>query len=124
MNTGTIEIVDLSSDDEGAKVIPKAVKLEPDFVSGAKQQNETNKGIRSHSVRQDSEENISSNGPSTGHSSSSVLDPGLSTVDDADLSSSSSIHAAPICRQFWKAGNYDDELRSKVKLQSNLTSIF
>ena len=120
MNTGTIEIVDLSSDDEGEKVIPKAVKLEPDFVSGAKQQNETNKGIQSHSVRQDSEENISSNGPSTGHSNSSVLDQGLSPVDDTDMSYASPICAAPLCRQFWKAGNYDDGLGSKVTaVQSN-----
>ena len=130
---GTTEVVDLSIDNEGGQSSPRAlaVELESDFAGNAKQQIKNSKGrlakpqsSQNYFIRHDSEENLSSNGPSTGHGSSSVLDQGLSTVDDAEFSSSSSIHAAPICRQFWKAGNYDDELRSKVKVQSNLTSIF
>jgi len=57
---GPTEIVDLSSDDESETVCLKAVKLEGDFV--------VDKRYQSHTTRQDSEENLSSNGPSTGHS--------------------------------------------------------
>ena len=72
-----------------------------------------------HTTGQDSEENLSSNGPSTGHSNSSVLEQGPSPVDDTGISYASSIGVAPLCRQFWKAGNYDDGLGSKVTVQSN-----
>ena len=124
---GPTEVVYLSSDDESEKEVAfKAVKLEEDFVLDAKQYNETNKGqlakhkrSQSHTTGQDSEENLSSNGPSTGHSNSSVLEQGPSPVDDTGISYASSIGVAPLCRQFWKAGNYDDGLGSKVTVQSN-----
>lgn len=123
---GTAEIVDLSSGDESEEVGLKDVKLESDFVTGAMLQNESSKSLlathkrsRSRSIRQDSEENISSNAPSTGHSISSVLEQGLSPVDDTGLSYLSPISAAPVCRQFWKAGNYDDGPGSKVTILSN-----
>ncbi|TKY73522.1 MORC family CW-type zinc finger protein 3 [Spatholobus suberectus] len=123
---GPTEIVDLSSDDESEKVGFKDVKLEDDFVMDAKQYNEPDKGqlakhkrSRSHTTTgQDSEENISSNGPSTGHSNSSVLEQGPSPIDDTGISYVSPIGAAPLCRQFWKAGNYDDGPGSKVTVQN------
>lgn len=123
-----MEFIDLSSDDESGDVGPRAIKLESDFVEGAKQINDTNKGqlkhqkSHNHSGKQDSEENRSSNGPtpSTVHSSSSVLEQGLSPVDDRGLSFTSPIGPAPLCKQFWKAGNYDDGLGSKITVQSNL----
>ncbi|KAK8465788.1 hypothetical protein PHAVU_009G176500 [Phaseolus vulgaris] len=108
---GPTEIVDLSSDDESETVCLKAVKLEGDFVMDKK--------CQSHTTGQDSEENLSSNGPSTGHSNSSVLEQGPSPVDDTCISYVSPIGAAPLCRQFWKAGNYDDGIGSKVTVQSN-----
>ncbi|KAK7354033.1 hypothetical protein VNO80_19489 [Phaseolus coccineus] len=104
---GPTEIVDLSSDDESETVCLKAVKLEGDF-----------KRCQSHTTGQDSEENLSSNGPSTGHSNSSVLEQGPSPVDDTGISYVSPIGAAPLCRQFWKAGNYDDGIGSKVTVQN------
>ncbi|KAG2399183.1 Protein MICRORCHIDIA 6 [Vigna angularis] len=107
---GPAEIVDLSSDDESETVCLKAVKLEGDFV--------TDKRYQSHTTRQDSEENLSSTGPSTGHSNSSVLEQGPSPVDDTGISYVSPIGAAPLCRQFWKAGNYDDRIGSKVTVQN------
>ncbi|XP_022636271.1 protein MICRORCHIDIA 6 isoform X2 [Vigna radiata var. radiata] len=107
---GPTEIVDLSSDDESETVCLKAVKLEGDFV--------TDKRYQSHTTRQDSEENLSSTGPSTGHSNSSVLEQGPSPVDDTGISYVSPIGAAPLCRQFWKAGNYDDRIGSKVTVQN------
>lgn len=121
----TTEIVDLSSDDESEEVGPiVAVKLETDYIADAKQHNETDKDqlarrerSRSHATRQDAEGNISSNAPSTGHSNSSVLEQG--SIDDTGISYASSIGVAPVCRQFWKAGDYDDGLDSKVTVQSN-----
>ncbi|XP_027356973.1 protein MICRORCHIDIA 6 isoform X2 [Abrus precatorius] len=122
---GPTEIVDLSSDDESEKGGFKPVKLEADFIMDSEQHNETHKGqlakrkrSRSHATGPDSEENISSTGPSTGHSNSSVLEQGLSPIDDTGISYASPICAAPICRQFWKAGNYDDRLGSKVTVQN------
>ncbi|KAJ1418303.1 Histidine kinase/HSP90-like ATPase [Sesbania bispinosa] len=123
------EIVDLSSDDETETETEKAgleaVKLETDFTTGVMQQNKTDKGqlakhkrSRSHATRQDSEENISSSNPSAGHSNSSVLEQGTSPVDDTGISYASPICAAPLCRQFWKAGSYDDGLGSKVTVQN------
>ncbi|WVZ21427.1 hypothetical protein V8G54_008749, partial [Vigna mungo] len=110
INMGPTEIVDLSSDDESETVCLKAVKLEGDFV--------TDKRYQSYTTRQDSEENLSSTGPSTGHSNSSVLEQGPSLVDDTGISYVSPIGAAPLCRQFWKAGNYDDRIGSIVTVQN------
>ncbi|KAI3807027.1 hypothetical protein L1987_22947 [Smallanthus sonchifolius] len=42
-------------------------------------------------------------------------------VDDANLCSTSPICEAPIIRQFWKAGVYNDELASKSRTQSGST---
>lgn len=122
---GTVEIVDLSSDDESEKVGPVVVKLEPDYVRGADKPHGTDKGVlakfdkfRRHATGQDAEENISSNAPSTGHSNSSVLEQGPSPVDDTGISYASSICAAPLCKQFWKAGSYNDGLGSQITVQS------
>ncbi|GAV58332.1 HATPase_c_3 domain-containing protein [Cephalotus follicularis] len=43
---------------------------------------------------------------------------GQSPVDDTGVSSTSSICQAPLRRQFWKSGTYDDGLGSKVPLQN------
>lgn len=120
----TREIVDLSSDDEEGNVGPETVKLDSDFVRCAMEQNETHKGVakhqrsHSHSTRQDYEEIISSSGPSTCHSYSSVLETDLLPVDDG-LSYPTPICAAPLCTMFWKAGNYDNGLGSNARVQSN-----
>lgn len=71
-----------------------AVKLETSPGEAAKQKPNFN------------EENRSSTG-------TSVLDQEQSPVDDANLCSTSPICAAPLCRQFWKAGAYNDELTPK-----------
>jgi hypothetical protein len=119
-----IDIVDLSSDDECGDLNVKAVKLEPGIVGGRVQQKENKARLVKHQKfetqfrRQGSEENRSSNALSTGQSSSSILDQGQSPLDDTSLSSTSPICPAPVCRQFWKAGNYDDGLGSKISLQS------
>ncbi|KAK7849191.1 protein microrchidia 6 [Quercus suber] len=120
----TIDIVDLSSDDESEDLNVKAVKLEPGIVGGRVQQKEIKPQLLKHQTsktqyrRQESEENRSSNALSTGQSNSSILDQGQSPLDDTSLSSSSPICPAPLCRQFWKAGSYDDGLASKVSIQN------
>lgn len=113
-----IEVVVLSSDDEGGKVGLEAAS------SG--NQHETNKGLptmhqrsQSHSSSQVSEENLISNGPSSCHSYTGASELGFLSVDDTGLSCSQPINAAPLCRKFWKAGNYDNWLGSKVSSQCN-----
>ncbi|KAK0587848.1 hypothetical protein LWI29_029942 [Acer saccharum] len=119
------DIVDLDSDDEAGREDVKPAKLKPDSVGGTKQQKYYHKtqgsvNLKSKTLprRQDSEENKSSNALSAGQSGSSILEQGQSPVDDTGISSMSSIGPAPLCRQFWKAGNYNDELGSKVPLQN------
>ncbi|KAK7291623.1 hypothetical protein RIF29_06919 [Crotalaria pallida] len=122
---GEIEVVDLSSDEEGGQVGPKAFKGGSVSGSFAKRQNETRRDqlakyhiFQSHSNRQDYEENTSSNGPSTCHSYSDILEPGLLPADDTGLSHPSQNCAAPLCRMFWKAGDYDNGLDSQVRVQN------
>lgn len=107
-----IEIVHLSSDDEGEDVF-KAVRL-----------HETNKGLltknkrsQSHSTSQVSEENIVSSGLSSCRSVTCASELGFLSVDDTSLSSPQPISTAPLCRKFWKAGNYDNQLGSKLGSQ-------
>lgn len=120
----SIDIVELSSDDEYGDVDVKAVRLEPDIVQGRIQLEENKVQLAKHQKfemrcgRQESEENRSSNAFSTGQSSSTILDQGQSPVDDTSLSSASPLCSAPLCRLFWKAGNYDEGLGAKVSLQN------
>ena len=118
---GPTEIIDLTSDDECDAGL-KAVKVESDFVERTEQEAESDKvQLATHicSVKQESEENRNPSGPtqSTDHSSSSVLEQGLSPVDNLGPSYTSPIAPAPLCRQFWKAGDYDDGLGSKIPVQ-------
>ncbi|XP_060170555.1 protein MICRORCHIDIA 6-like isoform X2 [Lycium barbarum] len=50
---------------------------------------------------------------STRHSGATVLDKEPSPIDASSLESMSPICPAPLCRQFWRAGNYDSGLISK-----------
>lgn len=69
--------------------------------------------------RQNSEENGNSNTISAGQSGSSILEQEQSPVHDRGVSHmSTAVSAAPLCRQFWKSGNYNDGLGPKVTLQS------
>lgn len=126
------DIIDLCSDDDGnGEVDVKAVKLEPDLVVRLTEQNIYNKTdldqhnkSQTHYRRQESEENRSSSALSTGQSGISVLDREQSPlVDDGSLCSTLPICSAPLCRQFWKAGNYIDVPTPMSALQSILLSI-
>lgn len=123
-----IDVVHLSSDDELGEVDVKPVKLELDDFAARhlQQQNEKNKADqqvkkkkknRHHKTKTTTNpvDDRSSNALSNGHSSSTILDQGPSPVDDTGAASSTSpLYPAPLCRQFWKAGNYNDGIGSKV----------
>ena len=122
-------IVDFCSDDELGETDMKALKLELVLDRAPMQQKEYQKAnltrhpkSNTNSKRQESEENRSLNCSSTHQSNPSILDQQLSPIDDASLSFASPICSAPVCRQFWKAGNYDEGLASKSTLQSNVLS--
>ncbi|KAI3454468.1 hypothetical protein Pfo_011131 [Paulownia fortunei] len=104
----------------------KAVKLEQDFVGRSLLQNEypkfdltsheeSNSLIRKH----ETEKSRRSTTLNTLNSGAGVLDQAQSPIDDSSFCSTSSISPAPICRQFWKAGNYDDRLNSKPTYQNS-----
>lgn len=73
----------------------KAVKLEQDIIGRCLQESNTlNRRLESEDNRK------------------------LGPTDDSSFCSTSSISPAPICRQFWRAGNYDDKLISKPTCQN------
>lgn len=124
------DIVNLCSDDENGEADVKPLELEPNIIKGEiqlLQSHETPQAqyqlFKTHCRMQELEENRDSNALSTGQSSISILDQGQSPMDDTSLSSTSPVGPAPLCRQFWKAGNYDDELGSKVTLESMFLTI-
>ncbi|KAK4264356.1 hypothetical protein QN277_025548 [Acacia crassicarpa] len=113
---GPTEMIDLSSDDECDDGL-KAVKLEPDFAGQQAKSDKVQHATHICSVKQDHRNSI---GPmqSIGHNSSNALEQGPSPVNNLGPSYTSTIATAPICRQFWKAGNYDDGLGSKIPSQN------
>lgn len=119
---GSMYIADLYRDLVHEEVDVQAVKLHPDFSKGLVQLKE-NTSTNKHS-KQDSEENRSSNALSAGQSSISiVLDQGHTPPDDTSVSSTSPMSPPPICRQFWKAGSYNDGNVSKVQLQNGRNNL-
>ncbi|KGN63571.2 hypothetical protein Csa_013187 [Cucumis sativus] len=119
------DIVDLSSDDEEGLNL-KAVKLEPEVDGGVvlpkehtKKNTVKHEDLNTEFVSQGFDENRSPNVWSAGQSSSSILDQVPSPADDSGLTSPSPLCPAPVCRQFWKAGNYNDGVASTVTVQSS-----
>lgn len=74
-------------------------------------------GSKLRFIGKEPQENKSS---STGHTGTSAVEQEQSPVNDSSLCSTSPICSAPLCRQFWKAGNYHDGLSTKSSLQSIL----
>ncbi|XP_076960530.1 protein MICRORCHIDIA 6-like [Bidens hawaiensis] len=95
-----MDISEFFSDYVQPEVDANGVKLENNAGEGPLQQKQNH-----------NEENRSSTG-------TSVLDQEQSLVDDANLCSTSPICAAPLCRQFWKAGAYNDDLAPKSTTKS------
>uniref|UniRef100_A0A1J3IRV9 MORC family CW-type zinc finger protein 4 n=1 Tax=Noccaea caerulescens TaxID=107243 RepID=A0A1J3IRV9_NOCCA len=87
-----------------------AMAIKPERRSMLQSSSPRSHGSKGHALPQDSEENRGSIG---GQSSTSVVDQVRTPPEDGGVTSSSTICPAPVCRQFWKAGNYTDELSSK-----------
>ncbi|CAA0808534.1 Histidine kinase-- DNA gyrase B-- and HSP90-like ATPase family protein [Striga hermonthica] len=97
----------MSSADER---VLKSVKLEQDFGRSHLQQNEGTNFSSAHHEE--------SNSIGRRNGSATVLDNEQTPAGDSSFASTSSIRPAPICRQFWKAGNYDDKLNLKPSSQN------
>lgn len=109
-------MVGLCSNNLGG-VETKAVKLESGLVESSIPQMEyceadplPCQNTSSSCGRQDS--------ATTEQSGTTVLDQDQSPIDDSSLCSTSQICPAPLSRQFWRAGNYDEGLTTKSTLKS------
>ncbi|XP_011046170.1 PREDICTED: MORC family CW-type zinc finger protein 3-like isoform X2 [Populus euphratica] len=105
-------------------MVMKATELDKDVGDGVQGNNclrgqlaQHQKSVN-HSRRQESKENKSSNALSSGQSNSNVIEQGRSPVDESGIDSEFIKFPAPPCRQFWKAGDYDDGPSSKLTLQN------
>lgn len=117
--------MNLNSNHSLGELGTKAAKLEQDIIGRSLQENEYPKSdlIRreesiSNSRRAETEYNrrlTIINAPN------SVSGSPCPQIDDESFCSTSSISPAPLCRQFWKAGNYDDKLISKPIRQSTFS---
>lgn len=129
------DIVDLCSDEEDAEVDIKPVinregaEIKPvihrDLFSStvqhevlSKAENLLPKAIEMYVRREKPRENGSSNNNRIAESSSRTSDQDSSVVDGSSPTSTSTLCSAPVCRQFWKAGDYDAEQASKIVFPS------
>ncbi|KAF7135142.1 hypothetical protein RHSIM_Rhsim08G0052000 [Rhododendron simsii] len=117
------DVVELSADDMIGKSSGKKSKMRLDSALGTIEhewntQTKSKKVCRKSKMRQEPEDNIVSVARSTIQNNSSALDQGPSPVDESSRSSIPAFGPAPICRQFWKAGNYDMGEGSKTQHQT------
>ncbi|XP_073159331.1 protein MICRORCHIDIA 6-like isoform X2 [Henckelia pumila] len=84
----------------------------PEFDLTANQ--ESNSNLNGHAC----EENRRSSVANSTHGGASAWNQEQGPNDDTNLCSTSSIYLTPLCRQFWKAGNYDDRLTSEPSCQN------
>ncbi|CAN1774650.1 Protein MICRORCHIDIA 6 [Linum perenne] len=74
---------------------------------------------KTQSGRQEPEETIRPDTLNTVHTGSSRLEQEQSPLDDTNICSTTALRSTPVCRQFWKAGNYyGDTHCSKATLQN------
>lgn len=95
------------------------VKLESNSVFISCEQDQIHKKDNDHGKTQDTEEHKSSNGSSTGQSGTCIVDREKSPVDDSSPCSTPVISTSPICRQFWKAGVYNEDSTPVSKIQGS-----
>lgn len=114
------DIVDLCSDEEDGEIDVKPVISKESILSAAqlkelpKTDNEKLQKFDVHVRSEKSREGGSSNNIRVAQSSSRTSDQESSVADGSSSTSSSPLCAAPVGRQFWKAGNYDAEQVRKV----------
>lgn len=133
------EIIDLCSDDEGEEANVNVVKQEPADAIGVadvnvvkqepgldpsifrqKRNNDDDWAQKQTSTSNDTCQECPANGSAnainTTHGNSSILGQVGSSTNGSAFGSR--LPPAPLCRQFWKAGNYDDTQASKLQHQS------
>lgn len=81
--------------------------------------NDVKKGGKHKAKKHKNVGNRSSNALDSHRCKSDIIDQEDSRVDESSLSSASCLSPPPLCRQFWKAGNYEIGL-SKASIQSIL----
>lgn len=117
------DIGDLCREQYTGEVV-KTVKVEPDVVGRSMEVRAQNKPVLDNFKQfkahhgQEPEDYRSSSAISTSQSGTSALDQEQSQFDDTSPCLTSPISSAPLCRQFWKAGKYDDGVAPKSNLQS------
>ncbi|KAK2981552.1 hypothetical protein RJ640_027977 [Escallonia rubra] len=116
--------VDLCSDDEigdsGGKDVQKrsrSVLETPESKWSGEVKNPCQES-KKQCARQGFKDNRSSTVLSTSQSNSCIFRQGCSPVEESSPSSWTSIRPAPICRHFWKAGEYDAEQCTKAPTQN------
>ncbi|KAL6583783.1 Protein MICRORCHIDIA 6 [Orobanche minor] len=102
----------------------RAVKLAQDLIGNFLQQNEYAAfGLTSHEepnalvTLHETQKSGRSTITETPNSGASVSELEQSPIDETSFCSTSSLCPPPICRHFWKAGNYDDSFNSKPTCQ-------
>ncbi|XP_074324436.1 protein MICRORCHIDIA 6-like isoform X2 [Apium graveolens] len=102
----------------------ETVKAEPDVVGRSMEVRAHNKRVLDNFKQckahhgLESEDNMSLSAVSTGQSGTSALDQEQSQFDDTSPCLTLPISSAPLCRQFWKANNYEDGVAPKSNLQN------
>ncbi|KAF9624790.1 hypothetical protein IFM89_014078 [Coptis chinensis] len=106
------EVVDLCSDDDTGEAVMQVVKeephLNPSVAQRKKKRKVENQTSTFHSTWKASQANGGSNALNTVQAGSAT--------NGSDFASN--LPPAPLCRQFWKAGTYNDAQASKVALQA------
>ncbi|PIA61815.1 hypothetical protein AQUCO_00200068v1 [Aquilegia coerulea] len=117
------EVVDLCSDDEVGREEVNVVTQERGSNSSIVHQKKNNKTewgkkqtSRSHSTWNESSANRSANVLNGVQSNSAIQGQLGSATNGSALPSR--LPSAPLCRQFWKAGNYDDAQAARLQLQA------
>ncbi|KAK6256443.1 hypothetical protein SCA6_017748 [Theobroma cacao] len=123
LNMSILNVVDVSCDNvtketnaEGGRKGLGSVFGPPQIIDNDQVGRGRDRNSNLQSMIQEEEENRDVEACRTGNSNSSVPYQGGSTVNESCLSSSPAASCViPICRQFWRSGNYEVGDRSKLK---------
>lgn len=112
----------LYSDNEMGDLGGKVGEKRPHYAIGISEL----KGSNNYKIKKlcGDNNNSSSNLVGVSQSGSSVLEQGCCVDDESSPSFSPSLCPPPVCRQFWKAGNYEMEQSAKAPIQSIVIKYF
>lgn len=107
-------LIDLCSDNEMGDSGGKAGEKRPHYALGTLEL----EGNNYNEIKKLRGNSSSSNVVGISQSGSSVLEQGCCVDDESSPSFLPSLCPPPVCRQFWKAGNYEMEHSAKAPIQS------